>query len=379
MGWHDDHHYLDKDFDTSLTLHASVRPNGKPDSTGAMLRLSLWVSFAAWITNFDNGYSGTVLIMPSYRSAFGTCSQLMDPTTGEIVEQCSITPLQQSLISLNYLFMGVGGGIAGFTGRYIGRRGSIQIGCALAVVGAAGMLGTGGRSSGSFLHYMVCRCISALGIGNLMSASVTYGSECIVAHKRGLALGLYNVGLAMGNVASSAVCAGSAQLEPCNNWQWKTPILCQIPLGLILGAGILMFPESPRWILNKDDSREDEARRAFSMLYGVNPYSDEITAQIEDVRAHIIAERAGAATTSWVEIYYRSQIRRTFTSALIMIGMSVTGIQFVQPFATTFLKGVGISNPYLINVIIGLCILGGSLLGPFIVEYGGRRLAKLYG
>ncbi|KAJ5573591.1 uncharacterized protein N7459_008018 [Penicillium hispanicum] len=377
MGWYDER--LDKDFDTTLTLHPSARPNEKPDSTGAMLRLSLWVSFAAWITNFDNGYSGTVLIMPSYRSAFGTCSELMNPTTGKVVEQCSITPLQQSLISLSYLFIGIGGGISGLTGRYIGRRGSIQIGCALAVIGAAGMLGTGGHASGSFLHYMVCKCISAVGIGNLISASVTYGSECIVAHKRGFALGLYNVGLAMGNVASSAVCAGSAQLEPGNNWQWKTPILCQIPLGIILGAGILMFPESPRWILTNDDSREAEARQAFSMLYRIDPYSEQITAQIEDVRAHIRSERASSATTSWLQIYHKSQIRRTFTSALIMVGMSVTGIQFVQPFATTFLKGVGISNPYLINVIIGLCILGGSLLGPFVVEHGGRRLAILSG
>lgn len=343
-----------------------------------MLRLSLWVSFAAWIVNFDNGYTGTVLIMPSYRRAFGSCEQLMNPTTGKIVEHCSITPLQQSLISLNYLFIGIGGGISGISGRYTGRRGGIQIGCALAIVGAAGMLGTG-EGKGNFLHYMICRCISAIGLGQLVSAAVTYGSECIVPSKRGFALALYNVGLALGNVASSAVCAGSAQLEPHNNWQWKTPILCQIPFGIILGAGILMFPESPRWILNNDENKEDEARRAFSLLYRLPADSPEIKGQIEDVKAHIKSERANLAATSWVEIYGKRQIHRTVASALIMIGLSITGIQFVQPFATTFLKGVGISDPYLINVIIGLCILAGSFLGPAVVEYGGRRFAILSG
>lgn len=351
----------------------------KADSTGAMLRLSLLVSFAAWIANFDNGYTGTILIMPSYRKAFGTCLELMNPATGAIVEHCSITPLQQSMISLNYLFIGIGGGLSGLTGRYTGRRGGIQIGCMLAIIGAAGMLGTGGSSAGSFQHYMVCRCISAMGIGQLIASAVTYGSECIVAHKRGFALGLYNVGLAMGNVASSAVCAGSARLEPGNNWQWKTPILCQIPLGIMLGAGILMFPESPRWLLNNDINREEEARRAFSHLYRIPAYSAEITAQIEDIKAHIKAERVASASVSWLDIYRKNNIRRTFTSALVMIGLSVTGFQFVQPYSTTFLKGVGISNPYLINVIIGLCILGGSCLGPFVVEYGGRRFAILTG
>lgn len=122
----------------------------KSNSTAAMLRLSLWVSFAAWIANFDNGYTGTILIMPSYRKAFGTCREILNPTTGQISEHCSITPLQQSLISLNYMFIGLGGGLSALTGRYTGRRGAIQIGCGLAIIGAAGMLGTGNGSPKTF-------------------------------------------------------------------------------------------------------------------------------------------------------------------------------------------------------------------------------------
>ncbi|KAJ5752107.1 hypothetical protein N7520_009024 [Penicillium odoratum] len=364
----------EKDRATFSSTHSS--PNRSLGSTRAMLRVALMVSFAAWIVNFDNGYTGTVLIMPSYKKAFGTCTQLMDQT-GKITEECSINPLQQSLISLNYMFIGIGGGISGLTGRFYGRRGTFQIGCALAIIGAAGMLGTG-NGEGSFLHYMICRCISAMGLGHVITASTTYGSECIVAQKRGFALGIYNVGLALGNVASSAVCAGSAQLERDNNWQWKTPILCQIPLGIILGAGILMFPESPRWILNHDHD-EEGARKAFGMLYQMDPFAPEITAQIEDIKAHIKAEKAISKSTSWYEIYQAKHIRRTTASAVIQIGLSITGIQFVQPYATTFLRGVGVSNPYLINVIIGVCILGGAVLGPWVVEYGGRRLTMLVG
>ncbi|KAJ5199231.1 Major facilitator superfamily domain general substrate transporter [Penicillium cf. griseofulvum] len=355
----------------STTHHVST--NISPSTTRSMLRLTLWVSFAAWISNFDNGYAGTVLIMPSYKRSFGNCEQVLDLNTYADIQDCSLTPLQQSLISLNFLFVAIGGGIAGVTGRYIGRRGSIQVGSALAIIGAGGMLGTGG----SFLRYMVCRSISAVGIGQLIAASITYGSECIVASKRGLSGGLYNVGLAGGNVAAFAVCAGSARLEPTNDWQWKTPILCQIPLGVILGAGILMLPESPRWLMVHD--REEEARNSFGVLYCQSPYSPEITAQIDEIKANLANERAGLKSVSWFDIYRKKNIGRTLISAMIMIGAAITGIQFVQPYATLFLKGVGVSDPYLINVIIGLCILGGSLFGPFIVEYGGRRIAMLSG
>lgn len=115
------------------------------------------------------------------------------------------------------------------------------------------MLGT----SGNFLNYMICKCISGLGSGHLLASSIVYGSECVSADKRGLLLGIFNVGLAMGNVAQAAVCAGSATLAPDNDWQWKTPIICQIPLGVILGVGIITFLESPRWLLLKDKTKHE--------------------------------------------------------------------------------------------------------------------------
>lgn len=311
--------------------------------------------------------------MPSYKRAFGSCEQVLDPVTYANIEHCTLTPLQESIVSLTFLFVALGGGIAGGTGQHCGRRGAIQIGCGLAIIGAAGMLGT----TGSFIRYMVCRCIGAVGIGHLLAAGATYGSECIVPSKRGLSLGLYNVGLAMGNVASAAVCAGSARLEATNDWQWKTPILCQIPLGLILGAGIVMLPESPRWLMGH--GREEEARKAFGVLYSQSPDSAAVDAQVEEIRSHLAIERAGKKSVSIFEIYRKKHIRRTLTSALIMAGMAVTGIQFVAPYAALFLKNVGVSDPYLMNCVIGLCILLGALFGPFVVEYGGRRMAILSG
>ncbi len=133
--------------------------------------------------------------------------------------------------------MGVGGVLSGPSGHYLGRRGTSLFSCILTVIGAAGMLGT----SGSFLNYMACRCISAVGLAQVMAATSIYGAECIAASKRGFFLGLFNIGVAVGNVVASAVCAGSATLSAANDWQWKTPIIIQIPLGLLLGVGPRAF------------------------------------------------------------------------------------------------------------------------------------------
>lgn len=208
-----------------------TNPAEKQGSTRTMWFFASWIALAAWIANFDNGYVGVVLIMPSYQSAFGSCETVDDKVTGQPITLCQLSATQQSLVSVAILFMGLGGILSAPTGHYFGRRGTVLIACMLSVVGAAGMLGT----SGSFLNYMVCRCIAAVGLGQVMAATSIYGAECITANKRGFFLGLYNIGLAMGNVAASAVCAASATLSPTNDWQWKVPIMCQIPLGIILG------------------------------------------------------------------------------------------------------------------------------------------------
>ncbi|KAK5216035.1 hypothetical protein LTR72_010911 [Exophiala xenobiotica] len=328
-------------------------------TTKFMLFFCMWISFASWIANFDAGYQGTVLIMPSFNKAFGTCRKVPNPATGAMEEQCSLSATRQSITGVGVLFQAVGGAAAGVSGTYIGRRTTLQLACAICIIGGAGMLGT----AGNFLHYM--------------AVAIVYGAECTPPNRRGLLLGVFNIGLAMGNVAASAVAAGSSHLDPTDNWQWRAPIMCQIPLNLILGIGVLMFPESPRWLAVQN--REDQARLSVARFQKEDPQAPIVTAQIEDINRHIELERQIAATTSWTEIYHGRNLVRTLTSCFILISLAVTGIQFVAPYAALFLESVGIKNPYLINVIIGLCILGGALWGSFALEYGGRRFSMLVG
>ncbi|CAG7922487.1 unnamed protein product [Penicillium olsonii] len=333
-------------------------------ATWRMILLSIWVSFAVFIASFDQSYAGVVLIMPSFRSAFGHCSS---------PDECTLSTLQQSMISITLLFQGLGSATTGLLGYWVGRKTTIQFACVLCSIGAAGMLGT----SGSFLHYMVCKCISGVGIGQLLASSMVYGSECVVASKRGLLLGVFNIGLALGTVLAAAVCAGSATLKPDDDWQWKTPIACQIPLAVILGLGTMMFPESPRWLLLRKE--RERARDSFAVFKSLDPQSLEVTAQLDDVQRHLDLEASLSATTSWVEIYRGLDLRRTAISAMTLVGLSITGVQFISQYAALFLSGVGIDNPYLINAIVGLCIFAGALIGPHALEYGGRRFSLLLG
>jgi SP family sugar:H+ symporter-like MFS transporter len=309
--------------------------------------------------------------MQSYRKSFGRCAPKTDPQTGTTAVVCSQTALQQGLVSLTLLFIALGGAISGIVGNYLGRRGTIQVGAAFAAIGAGGMLGT----SGNFTAYLVCKCVGGVGLGHIIAAAPVYGAECVVASKRGMLLALYNIGLGTGNAVAAAVCLGSSSYT--SNLAWQIPIICQIPLSFILGFGVLLFPESPRWLLTK--GRDDAAKRSFAWYYAKTPEHPDVLLQVQDVQRHIEMEKLNNANSRWTEIYQGGNFRRTIISGLIMVGLAITGSKFVGPYGAIFLAKVGIKNPFLNNFILASCTMAGSLPGPFVIEYGGRRFSMLWG
>ena len=334
-----------------------------------MISFAVWIGFGGWLINFDLGYTGIVLQMQPFNRSFGHCAPALNLAGGPQVELCELTAGEQSIVSIYVLFLGLGGGLSGALGPYMGRRSVIQLGCLLVIIGAAGMLG----SAGKYAAYIVCKCIGGIGLGFISTAAPVYGTECTPAKTRGTLVALYSVGLGFGQVVVALICLGSSRLP--TDWSWRIPIICQIPVAIIYACGLQAFPESPRWLLIAQKVRE--ARKAFGRFYKVDPDSDLVTAQITDIQNTIDAE--ASANISAFEIFHRGYRLRTLAAAAIVIGSSLSGINFVVPYATIFLAGLGIKDPYAINVYLNLCILGGTLTGPWLCQNYGRRNTLLTG
>ena len=344
--------------------------NTQETVTRTVFFFSAFIALSAAIGNFDNNYGGTVLLMEPFNTAFGHCADTPGPS-GSLIRVCRLSALQQSLTSLTSLFTAVGSALSSVTGTYTGRRGTIQFGAFLVLIGAAGMLGT----SSSYLNYMVCKCIGGTGLGFLYSGTIVYGVECMPPHKRGMLLGLFSIGLGAGSALAAGVCAGSAGIQ--SNWAWKTPIACQIPLSIALAAGIMLFPESPRWLLMKN--KEQTARLALGRFSHNDPDSHSVDNQVREMQTYLEFEKVMASTTSWMEMFHKTNIHRTLISAFLLMIPALAGTFFIIPYTAVFLGGLGITSPFLITAIINLCIFAGSLFAGFTAEYFGRRLSLLLG
>jgi SP family sugar:H+ symporter-like MFS transporter len=287
------------------------------------------------------------------------------------MEQCTLTALQQSLISVTILFIGVGSTVAGIAGKYLGRRGTIRAGALCIAVGAGSMLGT----SGNFAAYMACKCIQCIGLGFAYAAFPTWGVECIAASKRGMLMASLNVGLGLGYMLAAGICWGTS--IKTTNIAWQAPIICQLPLALILAGGTFVFPESPHWLLlNK---KVEAATKSLSSYYMLPSNSPDILWKVNSLQHYIELERENEKTTNWTEIFRGLNLRRTLRSFLLVVAVAETGSRFLATYSTIFFAGLVITNPYKINMIAGACSLGGTLFSPFALEYLGRRVTLLTG
>jgi hypothetical protein len=69
---------------------------------------------------------------------------------------------------------------------------------------------------------------------------------------------------------------------------WRIPLALQILPGLILGIGMIFYPDSPRWLLMQE--RDEEAFAALSKLRRLPADHPSLVAEALDVRATIMLE-----------------------------------------------------------------------------------------
>jgi MFS family permease len=81
---------------------------------------------------------------------------------------------------------------------------------------------------------------------------------------------------------SAAGCTGQSDAS------WRIPLALQIFPALVLGIGMLFFPDSPRWLLMKD--RDEEAISTLALLRQCAPDHPSIISESLEIKASILLE-----------------------------------------------------------------------------------------
>lgn len=225
--------------------------------------------------------------MRDYGQRFG----VYDPTTDTFVFDA---PRQGTIVGLLPAGCLFGSLIAGKIADSLGRRLAISVSALFCCVGTIIEI----SSQTSWVQFAVGRLVTGLGIGSLSVVVPMYQSESSPAILRGVLISTYQLFITLGIWTSEMINYGTHNREDSSSW--RIPNGLTFLWSLILGGGIMLLPESPRYAYRM--GREEEARRTIARLAGLNTDAPSVNQQIDDIRHKLEEEKAGAGTR-WYEIF----------------------------------------------------------------------------
>ncbi|KAL2841718.1 general substrate transporter [Aspergillus pseudoustus] len=259
--------------------------------------------------------------------------------------------------------------LGGWGCNMFGRRPCIYIGITILTIG--GILGAVAPNDTVFI---VSRVIIGLGTGWVSTAGPLLLSEIAYPEFRSVTSALFMVGYYVGAVISSWVTF--ATRDYTSSWSWRLPTLLQILCPLVAVPGMLITPESPRWLIGKE--RIEDARKVLADLHaGGDQTSPLVNLEVEEIHGAIVAEKEASASASYLDMLKTPGNRHRL---MITISLGVfsqwSGNGVVSYYLSMVLDTVGITetrDQLLISGCLQIWNLGFAAVGASLIERVGRR------
>jgi sugar porter (SP) family MFS transporter len=281
-----------------------------------------------------------------------------------IKQEFALSTFEQELIVSIVLAGAIVGAFTG--GRLSDRFGRRATLLATSVVFIAGAIFC--AAAASIAGLILGRIIVGLGIGLACTTVPVYISEVAPPEARGWQVSLFQLAITVGILGAYLVDFAYAKTGA---WRWMLG-LAVIP-GVILGAGMLFLPESPRWLAKY--LHPEAARAVLVRIRG----TDNVAVELRDILGSLEqAEEHGR----WADL-----LSPTVRPALVVgIGLAifqqVTGINTVIYYAPTIVLAAGIpsaSGAILATAVIGLTNVIMTIVAMWLIDRVGRRPLLLVG
>lgn len=118
----------------------------------------------------------------------------------------------------------------------------------------------------SLAAFYVARAVSGIGVGMATVIIPMYSAETAPKNIRGMLGSFFQFFFTMGVMTSYWIDYAVEKHMEDSTAQWQVPVGLQLVPGAILGLGMLLTKESPRWLAKKD--RREEALESLVWLRG---------------------------------------------------------------------------------------------------------------
>ncbi|CAI7605608.1 unnamed protein product [Penicillium palitans] len=343
---------------------ALKRPDDAVGSAAPAIMIGLFVAFGGVLFGYDTGTISGILAMKKWREMF---------STGFINEKDhfpDVTSSQSSMI-VSLLSAGTFFGALGAApiADKLGRRWGMIVESVVFVFGV--ILQT---ISTSIPLFVAGRFFAGLGVGLLSATIPLYQSETAPKWIRGTIVGAYQLAITIGLLLAAIV--NNATKDRDDTGCYRIPIAVQFAWAIILVVGMLVLPETPRFLIKQD--RYEEATKALARLRRMDVNDPAVVAELAEIQAnHEYEMRLGKAT--YFEIVRGSLGKRLATGCAVQGLQQLAGVNFIFYYGTTFFQNSGIQNSFVITLITSIINVVSTFPGLYMVEKWGRRPLLMFG
>jgi sugar porter (SP) family MFS transporter len=278
--------------------------------------------FGGMLFGWDTGAISGVLAMDQTKVRFGY----------DTWDKSSTITMEQNIVSTLQAGCFAGCLVTGYLTDKFGRRWCL-IGCGvLTTIGV--VFQASSAAHGTIAVMYVGRFIAGVGVGAASTLTPLYVSECAPRAIRGALTSFYQLFIVTGIMIAFWVNYGCL-LHVSAPAVFIVPLALQALPAVLLVAGMLLAPESPRWCARKDDW--ERATAIIIQLRGLPADSDYVRNEIQDMASQLEAERrltgdATAKTLFKEMVTIPGNRKRTLISIMLMICQQMTGVNAIVCF-----------------------------------------------
>ncbi|KII89140.1 hypothetical protein PLICRDRAFT_109396 [Plicaturopsis crispa FD-325 SS-3] len=317
---------------------------------------TLFVSIGGFMFGFDTGSIGPITVMPQFKDRFDPIS----PTLQGLIVSSILIPA--ALASL----------VAGPLSDRISRTRTIAIGGAVFSIGSVLAC-----AASDLAMLFVGRCIAGVGEGLFLSVVTVYICEIAPSNLRGTLCCTLQLLITIGIAAGYFVTYGTVRASA--SFSWRFPFGMQAVAGIILAAGSIFLPHSPRWL--KHVGRDAEVDVAWARL-GLTAAE----AEKESETVQRTEEQESRRQQDWrsiaKQLWHRDVRMRTFLGCFLMAMQQASGIDGVLYYAPVLFSQAGLSSTkaaFLASGVSGLLNIACTIVTQIYTEKWGRRPSVIRG
>jgi SP family sugar:H+ symporter-like MFS transporter len=147
--------------------------------------------------------------------------------------------------------------------------------------------------------------------------------------------------------------------------------------AIILGFGMMLFPESPRY--DYRNGKKDQAKKTLAKIYGIPHNHRALHLEFDEIRQKHEEEKRNGKI-SWIQMFRAPTMgRRVAVGVALQALQQLTGANYFFYYGTTIFNGAGIKNSYVTQMILGGVNFGTTFLGLYLIEHYGRRRSLIAG